>query len=605
MDVVARAHSPANIAREAIRQLAASRVAPTPENFARAYYKAAGSESASDTNSGEAEQVLNLLVRGIAKHCPDQASAGQLQEFVRAHAWKNALKVVNEVIGEALSEPPQEWPRVLSQLLTQLDTTHTHWTRARKLGALRRVLGNAGNEDRTREKLERLMAGWAQGPEDHGDLVDPSMPAPVNGSNGHDSLRLAAGETGYASIAPRADGDETAAVRAWRLLALAALEGCQPVGDAADTTSRAPSLAARLAAVPHTPGEDWIQEVRTAAARVSSEASRQGALRQRLIKLLRLLCENMALFADDDAWVHGQVTRIMHMLDSPLDEDALSEVEDSLCLAIQRQAEIKSQIRQAKAEVKEMLTSLIDQLANAASSTGEYHARISCRAEEIKQADDLASLSKVVAELLDDTVDMRESIQRTHTDLLTARETAVRHEARVQALERELVDVSSLVRIDPLTQVLNRRGLEEAFIVEQSRAERENVPLSVVLLDIDNFKCLNDSLGHQAGDKALVHVANLVRGSLRPSDKVARYGGEEFVILLPATKGTDAATIITRTQRQLTRTFFLHDNEKILITFSAGVTEYRPGDTYGSVVHRADGAVYVAKAAGKNRVELA
>jgi diguanylate cyclase len=606
MDAVAHASSPANIAREAIRRLAASRVAPTPENFARAYYKAAGIENDGDPSIAEPEQVLSLLVRGIFKHCPEQASAAQLQEFVKVRAWKNALKVVNDVVGQAMADPPQEWPRVLLQLLNQLDTTHTHWTRARKLGALRRVLGGTGSETRTREKLERLMAGWAEGAENHTGLVDPADDEPVNGTAANVGARLPVTEPMTESGTCHAAGDPSAAVRAWRLLALTALECYQPALDA-DGTSAAPepALMARLAKVSDVPGEVWVAEVRSAGDHLKSEVSRQGELRQRLIKLLRLLCENMALFAEDDAWVHGQVTRIMHMLEAPLDESALSEVEDSLCLAIQRQAEIKSQIKQAKAAVKEMLSSLIDHLAHAASSTGEFHERISYRAEEIKQADDLASLSLVVAELLDDTVDMRKSIQRTHDEMMVAREGAMQHEARVQALERELVDVSSLVRLDPLTQVLNRRGLEEAFAVEQARAERENIPLSVVLLDIDNFKCLNDSLGHQAGDRALVHVANLVRGSLRPSDKVARYGGEEFVILLPATTIADAAAILTRTQRQLTRTIFLHDDEKILITFSAGVTQYRHGDTYGAVVHRADDAVYAAKAAGKNRVQTA
>ena len=186
-----------------------------------------------------------------------------------------------------------------------------------------------------------------------------------------------------------------------------------------------------------------------------------------------------------------------------------------------------------------------------------------------------------------------------------ARETVQQNEARVHALETELVEVSSMVRIDPLTQVLNRRGLEEAMAVEQARAERDGTPLAVALLDIDNFKHLNDSFGHQTGDRALRHVSDMVKSALRPGDTVARYGGEEFVILLPATSVDEGVNVLTRAQRQLTRDFFLHNDEKILITFSVGMTGNRNGDNYASVIKRADDAVYMAKSAGKNRVHVA
>ena len=156
-----------------------------------------------------------------------------------------------------------------------------------------------------------------------------------------------------------------------------------------------------------------------------------------------------------------------------------------------------------------------------------------------------------------------------------------------------------------LTSVLNRRGLEEAFAVEDARAARAGSPLSVALLDIDNFKQLNDQLGHAAGDEALKHLAGILRDTVRPSDVVARFGGEEFVLLLPDTGIDEAVAVMTRVQRTLTRKFFLHQNERVLITFSAGVALRAAGESRDGVVGRADGAMYKAKKTGKNRVCVA
>ena len=122
------------------------------------------------------------------------------------------------------------------------------------------------------------------------------------------------------------------------------------------------------------------------------------------------------------------------------------------------------------------------------------------------------------------------------------------------------------------------------------------------LLDIDNFKKLNDSLGHAAGDQALAHLATVARECMRPQDTLARYGGEEFVILLPDTPLEKGIEAMTRLQRELTKRFFLSGTEKILITFSAGVAQLVEGESGMDAVKRADQAMYLAKRAGKNRV---
>ena len=153
-----------------------------------------------------------------------------------------------------------------------------------------------------------------------------------------------------------------------------------------------------------------------------------------------------------------------------------------------------------------------------------------------------------------------------------------------------------------MTDALNRRGLAEALAREIASMQRKDSPLCVSLLDVDNFKKINDRLGHATGDEALVHLVNVVRHYMRPIDTLARYGGEEFVILMPDTRQEEGIETMKRLQRELTKNFFLTGNERILITFSAGVTQLTSDESGEEAIRRADQAMYLAKRTGKNRV---
>lgn len=129
--------------------------------------------------------------------------------------------------------------------------------------------------------------------------------------------------------------------------------------------------------------------------------------------------------------------------------------------------------------------------------------------------------------------------------------------------------------------------------------------MALALLDIDNFKRLNDSLGHAAGDTALVALAATVSKMLRPGDLVARYGGEEFVLMLPTTPIDEAQQVLQRLQRGLSKSLFVHDGNDVFVTFSAGVTLHRSGETLEQALDRADMALYEAKHTGKNKACVA
>jgi diguanylate cyclase (GGDEF)-like protein len=158
-----------------------------------------------------------------------------------------------------------------------------------------------------------------------------------------------------------------------------------------------------------------------------------------------------------------------------------------------------------------------------------------------------------------------------------------------------------LSRIDPLTLVENRRAFLESAGRAKSFSDRYAVPLSMAYLDLDNFKQLNDKLGHTTGDKALVVVADSIRKALRPTDVVARIGGDEFAVLLPATDKEIAARILSRVQFELDRAI---RELNWAMTLSIGLVSFSPPiRSVSDMIRAADEAMYLAKIKGKNRVE--
>jgi diguanylate cyclase len=220
----------------------------------------------------------------------------------------------------------------------------------------------------------------------------------------------------------------------------------------------------------------------------------------------------------------------------------------------------------------------------------------------IEQARSLAELAPVLKQVVSATRNIAQQSLSTRDELREMRETAQATAAEIAKLHQELDRVSAQARHDTLTGALNRKGLEEALSRELSVVRRREAPLCIALLDIDNFKKINDERGHSTGDEALAHLAKVARECMRPQDTLARYGGEEFVILLPDTALDNGIDAMVRLQRELTKQFFLAGTEKLLITFSAGVAQLAPDEEGDSALKRADKAMYMAKRAGKNRV---
>lgn len=160
----------------------------------------------------------------------------------------------------------------------------------------------------------------------------------------------------------------------------------------------------------------------------------------------------------------------------------------------------------------------------------------------------------------------------------------------------------ALANQDPLTGCLNRRGYEQSGSEELWRAQRYGRPLSLLALDIDHFKCINDQHGHDVGDQVLDHFATLVRQRCRRSEKFARLGGEEFAVLMPETSLKAGYEFGEQLRLLVEHSPLLHVNGAIAFTVSMGIAELRRDDDLARLTKRADAALYLAKADGRNRV---
>uniref|UniRef100_Q478Y5 diguanylate cyclase n=1 Tax=Dechloromonas aromatica (strain RCB) TaxID=159087 RepID=Q478Y5_DECAR len=338
------------------------------------------------------------------------------------------------------------------------------------------------------------------------------------------------------------------------------------------------------------------------AYQMCAAAEEQVEIKGALLKLLHMIIENIGELSVDDSWFKGQIDGLLAAVAPPLTLRHLDEMERRLRDVMERQGRAKSRSVQAQAEMRHMLAEFIERLATMNRSSSEFEGRIEESARQIERVSSVDDLRPLLDDVIRATHAMAEETAQSREQLKTLQDKVLITESELMQLHQELDNASALARHDPLTDALNRKGLDEALAREVSSMRRKDLPLSISLLDVDNFKKLNDRLGHDAGDGALIHLADVTRSNMRPSDTLARYGGEEFVVLMPDTTLEQGIEAMTRLQRELTKAIYLSGNEKILITFSAGVAQLAPDETGTDAIRRADQAMYLAKRSGKNRV---
>jgi len=595
--LAAGALSPVQVAKAALRRLALDKIEPTPENYARAYAAEGGQASASLP-----EPARPLLQRLASMLGEDAGSCDAVVRSLMAGHWNEADDLLTQSATKALGQA-QDWADLLQRLAHGLDRGSRLWTTARKKDSLARVLsGSRSDPRRLRERMRHLLAAWEAETDEPGvDTVSGGLDEPV---------RALAPELAHGIVeAAHQSAQEPAPSRDWSAL-VQSLEGTvraalpEGEGRAEELSKLLQQLSQRVADAGATP------ELVAHADDLCQRARRMLAHRQHLLDELGKLCveltQGLTELAEDDSWARGQCEALQLRLTEGLNVRSVRAASDLLANARKRQAVLRGERNQARDALKELIQGMLTELGEFSEHTGRFHSNVGRHAEAIASADSLGSLADVVREMLHDTTEVQALVSQTQSRLQAEQARAGEMQLRVRELEGELRRLSDEVSTDALTQVANRRGLAQAFEVERARmdrarTEKADCSLAVGLIDIDNFKKLNDTLGHAAGDVALQKLAQQVREQLRPRDTVARFGGEEFVVLLPDIDTVEAQSVLTRLQRKLTASLFMHDNKEVFVTFSAGVTTLREAEALELALERADEALYEAKRTGKNR----
>lgn len=578
--------TPFEIARDTLKQLASRRIAPTPDNYLTLYHEIAGTKPASQDFP---EGHLRSLAAALPKSSPDQMRlARQLDEAVKNSDWASYQKNLATFVNNLAESQKLAWGELITDLLRQWEAKHQGLTSARKRESLEHILtSSASNPDNLFARLQSLLRSWGQGREQESNIA---------GDDTESSKTTTSQSTASSDPQQLAELRELVGFTLETAIATQLIENPQ-------LSNEAKQLAGDIRRARSTEEtQSFLMRLKRFSFKLELLAEDQEELRKSLLGLLRLLVENMTELVIDDRWLHGQIEVVREIIEKPLSQRTIDDAERRLKEVLFKQSQLKASLFETREAIKQMLTGFVDHLADFADATSDYHDKIENFASKISAADNISQLESVLSEVMRETRNIQINAQRSRDELRTTQQKVRESEARIRELEMELEKTSDLVRHDQLTGVLNRHGLEDMFEKEISRAQRHDTVMCVALLDIDNFKKLNDSLGHDAGDQALIHLSSVCKNTLRPQDTIARYGGEEFVILLPETNLEDAKQVLTRLQRELTKRFFMHDNDKVLITFSAGVTQMTEQDNQGSVIKRADEAMYEAKQTGKNRV---
>jgi diguanylate cyclase len=299
--------------------------------------------------------------------------------------------------------------------------------------------------------------------------------------------------------------------------------------------------------------------------------------------------------------------------------NTLSDIVDSVSLALQKLSDEKSELEgfiltvtEQLGEITGVITNDFEEQASGRNDTLSLRKLVQSGIimikENVNAVQDITQLKTVVGNNIDSIRDGVENFVLRANQRHDATETRnkklsnqiIQMEQETEKLQQNLVENRKNLLYDTLTGVRSRLAYNEQIVQELARWNRYGTTFSYAILDIDHFKQVNDTYGHNAGDKALRLIAQLMQKQIRKSDTLFRIGGEEFVLLLTNTSAAQAEPLITKLRKCVADSGFHFKQKRVALTLSAGITESTAEDDIQSMYERADAALYRAKDAGRN-----
>jgi diguanylate cyclase len=277
--------------------------------------------------------------------------------------------------------------------------------------------------------------------------------------------------------------------------------------------------------------------------------------------------------------------------------DALGKVE-KVETSASRAPEVSPLCLELLGMMQEQVSAVMETTGQLSEDLGERNGELSRNVDGLKQARQREEVLRLLTLVITQASGIQHSVDTSHKELVKTRQT-------LQSMRKELTDTRKQLNEDALTGALNRRGMDQTLLREISGAQRRKTPLALAMLDIDHFKQINDSHGHEVGDQALVHFSAVTRSILRGSDTFVRYGGEEFVLILPETDLRGSRLVLARLQEVVAKSPLRIQDKTVSFSFSAGLALFKDDENGHSLLRRADEALYTAKQAGRNCIKVA
>jgi diguanylate cyclase len=258
-------------------------------------------------------------------------------------------------------------------------------------------------------------------------------------------------------------------------------------------------------------------------------------------------------------------------------------------------------VRRARSGLLDVLDKMQTSVADANSGTAAFNARLTEFNERVAESESPETLREQVGDMLAEAQKMGTSLGQLRSEFEFS-------QGEVVKLSEELRRMRQEVLTDPLTNLMNRRGFDGALSGMIEMARKESSALTLLMLDIDHFKKVNDAYGHLFGDQVIRGVAQAMKASIKGQDIAARHGGEEFAVLLPSTdlKGGSSVAEHIRSSVERSKIRRANSNEAVgNITISIGAAQFRVGESAENLIQRADAALYQSKNSGRNRVTIA